>query len=139
MLLHDFLRRKAAILAKSKAEVDNLLTEISDPRARETVDDWEPGDPITDEYPQTDAQPKKEGAHTPDSKAPKSGGDSLSSDTHLEDTILAKEEGGGEPAKDSEVKEPAAASEPASPDVPDPVPPVVDGTSKSEDNTNHTA
>jgi hypothetical protein len=60
MLLHDFLRRKAAILAKAKADVDNLLTEISDPKTRAVVDDWEPGDPITDEYPQGDQ--KKEDA-----------------------------------------------------------------------------
>lgn len=54
MLLHDFLRRKAAILTKAKADVDNLLTEITDPKTKEAVDDWEPGDPITDEYPQVD-------------------------------------------------------------------------------------
>ena len=54
MLLHDFLRRKAAIVNKAKAELDNLLTEISDPKTKAIVEDWEPGDPITDEYPQGD-------------------------------------------------------------------------------------
>jgi hypothetical protein len=75
MLLHDFLRRKAAILAKAEAEVENLLTDIGDPKTRAAVDDWEPGDPITDEYPQVDQNTGKpdvekfwEKAHTdPDS------------------------------------------------------------------------
>jgi hypothetical protein len=63
MLLHDFLRRKAAILAKAKAEVENLLTEIGDPKTRAAVDDWEPGDPITDEYPQVDQKSGSDDVH----------------------------------------------------------------------------
>jgi hypothetical protein len=54
MLLHDYLRLKSAILTKAKAEVDNLLKDITDPKTKELVDDWEPGDHITDLYPQVD-------------------------------------------------------------------------------------
>jgi hypothetical protein len=63
MLLHDFLRRKAAILTKAKAEVENLLTEIGDPKTRAAVDDWKPGDPITDEYPQVDQKSGSDDVH----------------------------------------------------------------------------
>lgn len=59
MLLHDYLKLKAAILTKAKADIDNLLTEIADPKMKEAVDDWDLGDPITDNYPQVD-QEKKE-------------------------------------------------------------------------------
>lgn len=127
MLLHDFLRRKATIIAKAKAEIDNLLTEISDPKTKEAVDDWEPGDPITDEYAQVDQQPKKEGVEAVDAKASQGDMRSFVSDTHLEDHGGAKKEGAGEVAK-------AIA-----PVVPDPIPPVIDESAKPEDNTNHTA
>lgn len=63
MLLHDYLRKKSAIISKAQAEVKTLLTEITDPKTKELVDDWEPGDPITDLYPQFDQktdEPAKE-------------------------------------------------------------------------------
>lgn len=66
MLLHDYLRKKSAILTKAKAEVDNLLTEITDPKTKELVDDWEPGDPITDLYPQTDQKGDETAAKSPE-------------------------------------------------------------------------
>lgn len=60
MLLHDYLKLKAAILTKAKADIDNLLTEIADPNMKEAVDDWDLGDPITDNYPQVDQEKEAE-------------------------------------------------------------------------------
>lgn len=60
MLLHNYLQRKSGILAKAKAEVNDLLTEITDPKMKSAVDGWKPGDPITYNYPQVDE--KKEQA-----------------------------------------------------------------------------
>lgn len=54
MLPHHYVQRKADILAKAKTELDNLLTEIDNPTIKAFVEDWEPGDPIVDEYPQVD-------------------------------------------------------------------------------------
>lgn len=54
MLPHHYLRRIADIHKRYKAEVDNLLGEITDPAMKAKILDWEPGDPITDEYPQVD-------------------------------------------------------------------------------------
>lgn len=59
MLLHDYLRRKDAILTKAKIDLDNLLTEIADVPTRKTVEAWEPGDPIPDSY---DAKKPEEAA-----------------------------------------------------------------------------
>lgn len=54
MLLHNYLQRKSDIISKAKAEIANLLTDITDPKMKALVDEWEPGDPITDNYPQVD-------------------------------------------------------------------------------------
>lgn len=54
MLLHNYLQLKSAILTKAKADIDALLEEITDPKMKEAVNDWEPGDKITDNYPQKD-------------------------------------------------------------------------------------
>jgi hypothetical protein len=77
MLLHNYLQLKSAILTKAKAEVDNLLKDITDPEMKEAVDDWDLGDPITDLYPQVDqkkdepvAEVKPDGSvHTLDTDA----------------------------------------------------------------------
>lgn len=60
MLLHNYLQRKSDIISKAKAEIHNLMTEITDPKIKAAVDDWQPGDPIVDNYPQVDE--KKEQA-----------------------------------------------------------------------------
>lgn len=54
MLLHDYLRRMADIHKRANAEIETLVSEITDPKMKAKVLDWEPGDPITDNYPQVD-------------------------------------------------------------------------------------
>lgn len=60
MLLHNYLQLKSAIYTKAKAEVDALLAGITDPKMKESVDDWDFGDPITDVYPQVDQKKEVE-------------------------------------------------------------------------------
>lgn len=64
MLLHHYLQLKSAILTKAKAEIDNLEKEITDPAMHEAFEDWELGDPITDEYAQEDQTALGEIIHT---------------------------------------------------------------------------
>lgn len=65
MLLHHYLQQLADIFAHANRQRTALLAEISDPKIRAAVDDWEPGDPIPSDYPQQEAKP----ADAPDTEA----------------------------------------------------------------------
>lgn len=94
MLLHHYLQRKSDIIAHAKKELESLMSEIHDPKIRAEVEDWEPGDPITRNYPRTepqhaevkDAQPPTDGTVGKDTK------DSVVSDTSVSDIHVADQE-----------------------------------------------
>lgn len=127
MLLHDYLRRMSVMYKQYQIGVVALLSEITDPATRQKVQEWHPGDPITDLYPLVDEKTDK--GESKAAEAPGLDKSSVVSETHLEDYGAAKAEGIPAPI----------APEPVIPlTVPEPAAQAAGEAGNSEDNTNHT-